>query len=58
MGNDPSVLMAGYTAMMTSVSGFMFGILWARTRGLGLVVAAHAATDLMPILTEFIKARS
>ncbi len=55
----PSVFMAaGYAIVMISVFGFMFGMLWARTRSLGLVVMAHAATDLLPNLTEFIKAWS
>lgn len=59
VGTHPSVLMAaGYTVVMISVFGFVFGMLWARTRSLGLVVMAHAATDLLPNLTEFIKAWS
>lgn len=59
VGGHPSVLMAaGYTVVMISVFGLMFGMLWARTRSLGLVVMVHAATDLLPNLTEFIKAWS
>lgn len=53
----PSVLMAaGYAITMISVFGFMFGMLWARTRSLGLVVMLHAATDLLPNLTDFLVA--
>ena len=56
VGGHPSVLLAvGYTVVMISVFGFMFGMLWARTRSLGLVVMLHAATDLLPNLTEFME---
>lgn len=56
VGGHPSVLMAaGYAVVMISVFGFMFGMLWARTRSLGLVVMAHAATDLLPNLADFIR---
>ena len=54
-GGHPTVLMAaGYTVVMISVFGFMFGMLWARTRSLGLVVMVHAATDLLPNVADFI----
>lgn len=57
VGGHPSVLMAaGYAVVMISVFGFMFGMLWARTRSLGLVVFAHASTDLIPNLPDFIRA--
>lgn len=56
VGTHPSAFMAaGYAIVMISVFGFMFGMLWARTRSLGLVVMAHAATDLLPNLTDFIR---
>lgn len=57
VGTHPSVLMAaGYTVVMLSAFGLMFGMLWARTRSLGLVIMAHAATDLLPNLPDFLSA--
>jgi membrane protease YdiL (CAAX protease family) len=31
----------------------MFGVLWTRTRSLGLVVLLHGLTDLVPNLAPF-----
>lgn len=53
-GGHPTVLVAvGYTVVMLSVFGFMFGMLWARTRSLGLIVMLHAVTDLLPNVSDF-----
>lgn len=49
------LLSVGYTVVVTSVVGFMFGLLWARTRSLALIVMLHALTDLIPNLAEFIQ---
>lgn len=49
------LLSVGYTVVVTSVVGFMFGLLWARTRSLALIVMLHAITDLIPNLAEFIQ---
>jgi membrane protease YdiL (CAAX protease family) len=47
----PSFLMAaGYSIVVISVAGFFLGVLWARTRNFALVVAVHAAGDLLPNL--------
>jgi membrane protease YdiL (CAAX protease family) len=47
----PSLSMAvGYSVVVTSVAGFFLGVLWARTRNFFVVVAVHAATDLLPDL--------
>ncbi len=56
VGSHPSVLMAaGYAIVLVSVFGFMFGMLWARTRSLGLLVMAHAFTDLLPNTADFMQ---
>lgn len=56
VGTHPSVLMAaGYGVVMISVFGFMFGLLWARTRSLGFVVLLHGAADWLPNLADFIQ---
>lgn len=45
----PSLGMAiGYSIVITSVAGFFLGVLWARTRNFLVVVAVHAAGDLLP----------
>jgi len=38
-----------------AVSGIFFGIIWARTRNLAALVIIHAATDLFPNLSGFVK---
>lgn len=56
VGTHPSVLIAsGYGVVMISVFGFMFGLLWARTRSLGFVVLLHGAADWLPNLADFIQ---
>jgi membrane protease YdiL (CAAX protease family) len=45
-----------YSIAMTSTAGFVFGVLWWRTRSFGLIVLLHALTDLLPQLAPFIKA--
>jgi membrane protease YdiL (CAAX protease family) len=44
-----------YSVAITSTAGFVFGVLWWRTRSFGLIVLLHALTDLIPQLTPFIK---
>lgn len=50
----PDALTAGaYAIVVVSPIGFLFGVLWARTRSLGLVVLLHGFTDLVPNLAPF-----
>lgn len=52
----PSLLMCvGYAVVVTSTTGFLFGVLWARTRSLVLVATLHALTDLLPNLADFVR---
>jgi membrane protease YdiL (CAAX protease family) len=45
----PSLWMAvGYSIVITSVAGFLFGVLWSRTRNFLLLILLHAAGDLLP----------
>ncbi len=54
LGAHPSLLMAiGYSIVILSPAGLFFGILWARTRNLLLVVLIHGAGDLIPNLADF-----
>ena len=49
---DPLTATA-YAIVVVSPIGFMFGVLWTRTRSLGLVVLLHGFTDLVPNLAPF-----
>jgi membrane protease YdiL (CAAX protease family) len=54
MASAPDPLTAAaYAIMVVSPIGLMFGVLWARTRSLGLVVLLHGFTDLVPNLAPF-----
>ena len=45
----PSLWMAvGYSIVITSVAGFLLGVLWARTRNFLVLILVHAAADLLP----------
>jgi uncharacterized protein len=45
----PSLFMAmGYSIVITSSAGFLFGVLWARTRNFAVIVVAHGMADLLP----------
>lgn len=43
-----------YSIAMTSTAGFVFGVLWWRTRSFGLIVLLHALMDLLPQLAPFL----
>lgn len=47
---------AAYSVAMIAPAGVVFGVLWARTRSLWLVVLLHGTVDLLPQLTPFIRA--
>lgn len=49
---DPLTAVA-YSIVVVSPIGLMFGVLWARTRSLLLVVLLHGWTDLFPNLAPF-----
>lgn len=54
MGVAPDPLTAAaYAIVVVSPIGLMFGVLWARTASLGLVVLLHGFTDLVPHLAPF-----
>jgi membrane protease YdiL (CAAX protease family) len=53
---EPSLLMAiGYSVVILSVTGLMFGILWLRTRNLLLVALLHGLNDCVPATAEKIE---
>jgi membrane protease YdiL (CAAX protease family) len=56
MGGAPDPLTAAaYSIVVVSPIGLMFGVLWARTRSLLLVVLLHGWTDLVPNLAPFVR---
>lgn len=55
MAGAPEPLTAvAYSIVVVSPIGLMFGVLWARTRSLLLVVLLHGWTDLVPNLAPFV----
>ncbi|GAA0302335.1 hypothetical protein GCM10009087_10140 [Sphingomonas oligophenolica] len=51
---DP-LQVAAFTIATLSPISILFGVLWARTRSLLLVVLLHACVDVLPFTPEFIK---
>jgi membrane protease YdiL (CAAX protease family) len=47
-----------YSIVMIAPAGIAFGVLWARTRSLWLIVPLHGMVDLLPHLAPFIRAWS
>ena len=44
-----------YSIVMIAPAGITFGVLWARTRSLWLIVPLHGMVDLLPQLAPFIR---
>ena len=56
LGTNPTALDAiAYSIATISVSGILFGVVWARTKSLVAVILIHAATDLFPNVASFVK---
>lgn len=51
---DP-LLVAAYTIAVLSPTGIFFGVLWARTRSLWLLVLLHVCVDFLPNLPRFVQ---
>jgi membrane protease YdiL (CAAX protease family) len=51
---DPVQVIAFTVAVLSPVA-VLFGTLWARTRSLLLIVLLHAAVDVLPNLSDFVK---
>lgn len=57
MSGVPNALSAAaYSIAIVSPMGILFGVLWARTRSLLLVVLLHGWTDTIPALAPFVTA--
>ena len=48
------VQVAAFTVASLSPIAILFGLIWARTRSLLLVVLLHACVDVLPNMAEFI----
>ena len=56
LGPNPSALDAiAYSIVTLAVSGVFLGIIWTRTKNLFAVMIIHAATDLFPNLSDFVR---
>lgn len=52
-GGLPQII--AFTVGVLSPIAVLFGLIWARTRSLGLLILLHAAVDFLPNLSEFMK---
>lgn len=56
LGSNPSLLISiSYSFLVLSVAGFFLSVIWMKTRNFWLIVAIHAAVDLLPNLASFIE---
>ena len=56
IGANPSAADSiAYAIVVLSVSGILFGVVWARTKNLLAVMIIHAAADLLPNFAHFSK---
>jgi membrane protease YdiL (CAAX protease family) len=56
LGANPSALDAiAYSIVVLSVSGILFGVMWARTKNLFALMLVHAAGDLLPNFATFVQ---
>ena len=46
--HPPLWMAVGYSIVITSVAGLVFGVLWSRTRNFALLALVHGAADLLP----------
>jgi membrane protease YdiL (CAAX protease family) len=54
-GPPGAITAAAYAVAVVSPIGLVFGVLWARTRSLPLVVLLHGWADLVPNLAPFVR---
>ena len=56
LGANPTALDAiAYSITTLAISGVFFGVIWIRTKNLFALVLIHAAGDLFPNLSDFVK---
>jgi len=56
LGEAPTLLQAvSYAIAVPALAGLAFGVIWARTRNILVMMLIHAWVDLLPLLPEFIR---
>jgi uncharacterized protein len=56
LGSNPGAVDAiAYSIVVLAVSGITFGVIWARTKNLFAVMLIHAAGDLLPNFSGFVR---
>lgn len=56
LGTDPGLwLVLSHSIVTLSVAGLVFGVIWALTRNIYILMILHAAGDLLPNLPEFLR---
>jgi membrane protease YdiL (CAAX protease family) len=56
LGANPSALDAiAYSIATIAIIGILFGVIWARTKNLIALILIHAAIDLLPNVSGFVK---
>lgn len=56
LGETPSLLSAvSYSIAVLSLAGLAFGVIWAKTKNIVVLMLIHAWVDLLPLLPEFIR---
>ena len=56
LGANPTGLDAiAYSITTLAISGVFLGVIWARTKNLFALMLIHAAADLSPNLSDFVK---
>jgi uncharacterized protein len=56
LGARPTVIdSVAYSIVVLAVSGILFGVVWARTKNLFVLMLLHAAGDLLPNFASFIE---
>jgi membrane protease YdiL (CAAX protease family) len=56
LGANPTALDAlAYSVVVLAVSGISFGVIWSRTKNLWALMLLHAAGDVLPNFSDFIK---
>ena len=56
LGANPTSLdTLAYSVVVLAVSGISFGVIWSRTKNLWALMLLHAAGDLLPNFSDFIK---
>ncbi len=55
LGDQPGMLVTlAYSIAVIALAGLAFGVIWAKTRNMLVLIIIHAWVDLLPLLPEFL----